>query len=72
MTPHVCSVQGQVRCEGTDCGDASSGERYDGICDKDGCDFNSYRMGDTTFYGPEMTVDTSKVIQVVTQVRSTP
>lgn len=31
------------------------------------CDFNSYRMGDTSFYGPGKTVDTTKPITVVTQ-----
>lgn len=65
FTPHVCSQQGHVRCEGTDCGDGD--ERYDGICDKDGCDFNAYRMGDTSFYGPGKTVDTTKKMTVVTQ-----
>jgi cellulose 1,4-beta-cellobiosidase len=64
-TPHVCSVDGQVRCEGTDCGDGDN--RYGGVCDKDGCDFNSYRMGDTSFYGPGGTVDTGKKFTVVTQ-----
>ncbi|KAJ7136673.1 glycosyl hydrolase family 7-domain-containing protein [Mycena epipterygia] len=39
----------------------------DGVCDKDGCDFNSWRMGDQTFLGPGMTVDTTQPITVVTQ-----
>ena len=64
-TPHVCTVQGQTRCSGTDCGDGSN--RYGGVCDKDGCDFNSYRVGDTTFYGKALTVDTSSKFTVVTQ-----
>ena len=64
-TPHVCSVNGQVRCEGTQCGDGDN--RYGGICDKDGCDFNSWRMGDRNFLGVGKTVDTSKKITVVTQ-----
>jgi cellulose 1,4-beta-cellobiosidase len=63
-TPHPCSVTEQTRCSGTDCG---IGARYSSLCDADGCDFNSYRMGDTSFYGPSMTVDTSKVFTVVTQ-----
>merc|ERR1712012_42455 len=44
-------------------------QRYEGICDKDGCDFNSYRMGDQTFYGPgkEYTVDTTQPFTIVTQ-----
>merc|ERR1712226_1290157 len=44
-TPHTCDTVGNVRCEGTPCGDNASGERYDGVCDKDGCDFNSWRLG---------------------------
>lgn len=51
--PHVCTVQGQTRCEGADCGDDNAtGQRNTGFCDKDGCDFNPYRLGDKTFYGP--------------------
>ncbi|KAG8939953.1 hypothetical protein FRC04_005792 [Tulasnella sp. 424] len=38
-----------------------------GVCDPDGCDLNSYRQGDTTFYGPGKTVDTSKKITAITQ-----
>ncbi|KAK1220434.1 hypothetical protein PQX77_016815 [Marasmius sp. AFHP31] len=66
-TPHVCegTSQGQTACTGTDCGDGD--QRYDGICDKDGCDFNSFRMGDKSFLGPGMTVDTNSKITVVTQ-----
>ncbi|TRM70190.1 glycoside hydrolase family 7 protein [Schizophyllum amplum] len=64
-TPHVCTVDGQTRCEGTDCGDGD--DRYSGVCDKDGCDFNSYRMGDTTFLGEGLTIDTTQPITVVTQ-----
>merc|ERR1719492_773892 len=26
-------------------------KRYTGVCDKDGCDFNHYRMGDPKFFG---------------------
>ncbi|KAF9462197.1 family 7 glycoside hydrolase [Collybia nuda] len=64
-TPHVCSTKGQTRCSGTQCGDGSN--RYGGICDKDGCDFNSYRMGAPNFLGPGGTVDTRSKITVVTQ-----
>jgi len=64
-TPHPCSVSGQTRCEGKDCG--SGEDRYGGVCDKDGCDFNSMRMGVDSFYGTGMTVDTSKPVTVVTQ-----
>ncbi len=24
---------------------------YNGVCDKDGCDFASYRLGDRSYYG---------------------
>lgn len=56
-TPHPCTVSGQTRCEGSNCG---VGDRYASLCDADGCDFNSYRMGDTSFYGKGLTLDTSK------------
>ena len=26
--------------------------RYEGVCDKDGCDFQNWRLGDRTFFGP--------------------
>jgi len=66
VTPHVCSVKGQTRCEGTQCGD-NPDHRYDGVCDKDGCDFNSWRMGNQSFFGPNKLVDTTKPLTVVTQ-----
>ncbi|KAJ4342704.1 Esterase/lipase/thioesterase [Didymella glomerata] len=64
-TPHPCKGTGIVACTGTDCGDGD--DRYKGICDKDGCDFNSYRMGAKNFYGPGATLDTKKKMTVVTQ-----
>lgn len=64
-TAHPCNVTGGVyRCTGDACAISS---RYEGVCDPDGCDFNSYRMGDTSFYGKGFTVDTSTVMTVVTQ-----
>jgi cellulose 1,4-beta-cellobiosidase len=63
-TAHPCSVAGQTECSGSQC---SIIDRYGGLCDPDGCDFNSYRMGDSSFYGPGKTIDTTKVITVVTQ-----
>lgn len=68
-TTHPCKVDGQYRCEGTECGDNASDERYDGVCDKDGCDFASYRLGNPNFYGPgsQYTIDTTKPLTVVTQ-----
>lgn len=64
-TPHPCSSVGPTRCSGNDCGDGSN--RYGGLCDKDGCDFNSYRLGDQSFYGPGKTVNTNSVLTVVTK-----
>ncbi|KAG7445104.1 cellobiohydrolaseI [Guyanagaster necrorhizus] len=66
VNPHVCEgITGQTGCKGTACGDGD--ERYDGVCDKDGRDFNSWRMGDETFYGPGLTVDTNSKFTVVAQ-----
>ena len=43
FTPHPCSKHGLDICESdTACGVGN--DRYKGVCDKDGCDFNSYRM----------------------------
>ncbi|EOO01771.1 putative glycoside hydrolase family 7 protein [Phaeoacremonium minimum UCRPA7] len=66
-TPHPCTTVGQHRCEGDGCGGTYSSDRYGGTCDPDGCDFNSYRQGVKDFYGPGMTVDTTKKFTVVTQ-----
>ena len=64
FTPHSCTVDGQTRCTGEDCAIQS---RFDGLCDPDGCDFNSFRMGVKNFYGSGMTVDTTRPFTVVTQ-----
>lgn len=66
FTPRTCGQGGgQVRCEGTSC--ATFDNRYNGICDKDGCDFNNFRMGDKNFLGPGKTVNTNAKMAVVTQ-----
>ena len=69
-TPHTCSTtqSGQTQCSGSQCGDLS-GDRYKGMCDRDGCDFASYRDGDHTFFGPgsSFKVDSTKKMTVVTQ-----
>jgi len=64
-TPHPCTKTGPYRCSGTECNTPT--DRYNGICDPDGCDFNSFRQGDKSFYGPGLTVDTKKKFTVVTQ-----
>jgi len=71
-TPHPCKTEGLLRCEGDDCGDGggwTTGKRYDGVCDADGCDVNPFRMGNERFYGTmqDFAVDTSKPFTVVTQ-----
>ncbi|KAH8832087.1 cellobiohydrolaseI [Flagelloscypha sp. PMI_526] len=67
VTPHTCNGTGaQTQCEGTACGD-SPANRYGGICDKDGCDFNSFRMGNQNFLGQGKTVNTNSKMTVVTQ-----
>ncbi|TLS25417.1 hypothetical protein PpBr36_07302 [Pyricularia pennisetigena] len=68
-TPHPCSNNAQHACKGDDCGGTYSSTRYAGDCDPDGCDFNSYRQGNRTFYGPgsNFNVDSSKKVTVVTQ-----
>ena len=57
-TPHPCSPGAATACTGTAC---------TSTCDQAGCDFNSYRMGNNSFYGPGKTIDTTKVFTVVTQ-----
>ncbi|KAG7379817.1 hypothetical protein PHYPSEUDO_008113 [Phytophthora pseudosyringae] len=71
-TSHPCTVStkagGAQRCStAKECGVGDN--RYDGVCDKDGCDFNPYRMGNKTFFGPgsKFTIDTTKKITVVTR-----
>jgi cellulose 1,4-beta-cellobiosidase len=67
LTPHSADNVTQTRCTGNACGGTYSTDRYGGTTDPDGCDFNSYRQGNTSFYGPGKTVDTNSVFTVVTQ-----
>jgi cellulose 1,4-beta-cellobiosidase len=64
-TPHPCKKNGLTACTGTDCGDGD--DRYKGVCDKDGCDYNPYRFGVKDFYGAGKKLDTKKKMTVVTQ-----
>lgn len=80
-TTHPCTIEGHLKCEGQPCGDTPEYcdccdepecvccGRYSGVCDKDGCDYNSYRLGAHNFYGlgPHNAVDTSRPLTVVTQ-----
>ena len=69
VTPHPCSTVGQSMCDGDACGGTYSTNRYAGECDPDGCDWNPYRLGDHTFYGPgsSFVVDSTMPFTVVTQ-----
>lgn len=65
-TPHPCRTLGQSRCSGnSQCGAGNS--RYNNDCDRDGCDFNPYRLGNQNFFGPGKQVDTRRPFTVVTQ-----
>ncbi|KAL3420687.1 glycosyl hydrolase family 7 [Phlyctema vagabunda] len=66
-TPHSDTLTTQSKCNGDACGGTYSSDRYGGTSDPDGCDFNSYRMGDKEFYGPGKTVNTNSKFTVVTQ-----
>ena len=67
FTPHPCLVNGLYKCNGTTCGAGDA--RYAGVCDKDGCDYNPYRMGNTSLFGPgsSFQIDTTQLFTVVTQ-----
>ena len=56
-----------TQCSGIDCGNGDN--RYNGICDKDGCGINPYRYGSHSYYGAgsNYSVDTTKPFSVVTQ-----
>lgn len=68
FTLHPCAKPGLVACTNAKtCGDGPA--RYQGVCDKDGADYNPYRMGKTNQYGPgkQYTINTLKSFEVITQ-----
>lgn len=67
-TMHACTGNGQTKCSGITCGDNPT-HRFKGMCDKNGCDIQSYRLGHKNFFGPgsNFKVDSTKPIQVTTQ-----
>ncbi|CAK0805678.1 unnamed protein product, partial [Prorocentrum cordatum] len=68
FTAHPCSAVGPQRVAGADAGDEATGDHYMGVCDKDGCDFNPYRLGNKDFFGPGGSgVDSKAPFTVVTQ-----
>lgn len=71
FTPHTCSTKGTQHCHSAlTCGDGSN--RYKGWCDKDGADYNPYRLGEQMLYGPseKHDINTLKPFQVITQFRT--
>jgi cellulose 1,4-beta-cellobiosidase len=69
FTAHPSTKEGLFICNGdSECG-AQDGDRYIAPTDRDGCDINSYRLGNKDFYGPgsSYAVDTTKKFTVVTQ-----
>jgi len=73
-TMHSCDVKEQTQCSGVECGDNAGAvtpeaHRFEGVCDKNGCDFATTRMGDEKFYGPgeDFKINTKKPMTVVTQ-----
>jgi len=58
FTPHPAKGQGPFRCRDDTC---------KGVTSTGGCDFNNYRMNNSTFLGPNMIVDTTRPFTVVTQ-----
>jgi len=74
LTPHACENHEYHICAngvGEGCGGTYSEERYAGLCDANGCDYNPYRMGNIDFYGEGKQVDTSAPFTVVTQFTET-
>lgn len=76
-TAHPCKITesgydgGSHLCTGAECGDGKDG-RYTGVCDKDGCDINPYRLGAHNFFGnlSAYEIDTTRPFTVVTQFLS--
>ncbi|PSN71505.1 glycoside hydrolase [Corynespora cassiicola Philippines] len=61
LAPHPCNKPGLYRCSGEEC-------QFEGVCDKNGCGMNPYKVGDQSYYGPQgRKVDTTKPFTVVTQ-----
>ncbi|KAF8316668.1 cellobiohydrolase I-II [Clavulina sp. PMI_390] len=58
-------ISAATTCTGSTCGNSTSA----GYCDPQGCDFNSYRMGNTSFWGSGAThaIDTTLPLTILTQ-----
>ncbi|KAK4044106.1 glycoside hydrolase [Parachaetomium inaequale] len=72
MSSHVCPPDraGPTVCGYEECdnyGPYGGQNHWRGQCDRWGCSYNPYRMGNTAFYGKGKTVDTGRKFTVVTQ-----
>lgn len=64
FTPHTCSGIGSFLCSGDECVRTEAGS---GVCDKNGCGINTFGLGTPDFYGPGLTIDSSRPFTIVTQ-----
>ncbi|KAF7587930.1 hypothetical protein BBP40_006525 [Aspergillus hancockii] len=64
FTPHPCNTTGLYECSGSECESA-------GVCDKAGCGFNPYALGEHDYYGYGLKVNTNQTFTVVTQFLTT-
>ncbi|KIM92527.1 hypothetical protein OIDMADRAFT_68785, partial [Oidiodendron maius Zn] len=60
LAPHTCNITGLYRCEGGDC-------TASGVCDKPGCSYNPYSVGNHGFYGFRKSVDSHRPFTVLTR-----
>lgn len=62
IAPHPCNESGVYLCSGAECAS-------DGVCDKNGCGWNTYRLDQADYYGEGsgFDVDTTQPFTVVTQ-----
>jgi cellulose 1,4-beta-cellobiosidase len=65
---HPCSIKGVTPCT-TDISCGNGQYRFQGVCDRNGADYNPIRLGNNTFYGvgSSFTIDTTKPIKVITR-----
>lgn len=59
FAPHVCKGPPLVQDK--------QPPRYQAYCDMDGADYNPYRNGNKSFYGPGKTIDSTKPFTVITR-----
>lgn len=65
FTAHPCNITRLYECSGRAC------DWHNGVCDRSGCPFNPYGLGNHSFYGVHKSVDTSKPFKVITRFPTT-